>query len=66
MKRLASSIQQHELINRELILSLRVAAEFSEATQFERVIDILTIFLVTIKFSMYDQDMTLPFYLRVL
>lgn len=42
-------LQQHELINRELILSLRVAAEFSEATQFERVIDVLTIFLVTIK-----------------
>ena len=47
VKRLASRIPQYELIDPDLILSL--ADEFSKATQFERVIDVLTIFLVTIK-----------------
>ena len=46
VKRLASCIPQHELIDPDFILSL--AIQFSQATKFDIVIDVLTMFLGTI------------------
>jgi tetratricopeptide (TPR) repeat protein len=60
VKRLASSITQHELIGPEFIISF--ADKFSEATQFERVIDVLTIFLGTINRS-WDKEKRAAAYL---
>ena len=60
VKRLASRIPQYELIDPDLILSL--ADKFSKATQFERVIDVLTIFLGTINRS-WDKEKRAAAYL---
>ena len=46
VKRLTVSMPKHEIIDPDLILSW--ATELSLATQFERVIDVLTLFLGTI------------------
>ena len=53
VKRLASRIPQHELIDPDLVLNF--VHKFSAATQFERVIDVLTIFLGTINRS-WDKE----------
>jgi tetratricopeptide (TPR) repeat protein len=60
VKRLTVRIPQHELIDPDLVLHF--VHKFSEATQFERVIDVLTIFLGTINRS-WDKEKRAAAYL---